>query len=97
MLRESQYQREVINQLNDLFPGCIILKNDAQLVQGIPDLIVLYHDRWAALEVKAYPTAPERPNQRHYISRMNRMSFGSFIYPENEEVVLNALQQAFRP
>jgi hypothetical protein len=28
---------------------------------------------------------------------MNAMSFAAFIYPENEEDVLDALQQTFRP
>ena len=50
--RESQFQRELINEIKDRFPGCIVMKNDPNYIQGIPDLIVLYNDRWAALECK---------------------------------------------
>jgi len=47
------------------------------------------------LEVKASETSPEQPNQGYYVEKMNRMSFAAFIFPENEEEVLTALQAAF--
>ena len=75
--------------------GCVILKNDSEYIQGIPDLLVLFRDRWAMLEVKASEDSPNQPNQEWYIARLNKMSFAAFIYPENEEEVLNDLQRAF--
>ena len=72
------------------------MKNDPNYIQGIPDLIVLWGDRWAALEVKRSSTAPQRPNQEYYVVSMNQMSFARFIYPQNKEEVLNELQQSFR-
>lgn len=95
-MRESQYQRHLIRVLEDLFPGCLILKNDTDYLQGIPDLLILYRDRWAALEVKAYEGAPEQPNQDYYIEMLDRMSFAAFIFPDNEEEILDALQQSLR-
>lgn len=95
-MRESTYQARLIQDLRVLFPGCLILKNDTDYLQGIPDLTILWRDRWAMLEVKAYEGAPEQPNQAHYVDHTNRMSFAAFIYPENEEEVLDALQTAFR-
>jgi hypothetical protein len=92
---EAQYQSKLIRKLRRRFPGCEVLKNDAQYRQGIPDLILLYGDQWAMLEVKESPTAAERPNQRWYIQQFSDMSFAAFIYPENEEEVLLALQEAF--
>ncbi len=78
-----------------MFPGCFILKNDTDYLQGIPDLLVLYNTRWAMLEVKREADAPEEPNQDYYIDVLNGMSFAAFIFPENEEEVLNELQHAF--
>ena len=94
---ERDYQRLLRKRLEDMFPGCIILKQDAGLHQGIPDLLILWHDKWVALEVKASWDSPEQPNQHYYVELMDNMSFAAFIYPENEEEVLSALQHAFQP
>ena len=92
---ERIFQSELIKELRELFPGCIILKNDPTYIQGIPDLLILFEDRWAALEVKKSITASHRPNQEFYVNKMGRMSYANFIYPENKEVVLNELQETF--
>lgn len=91
---EREYQTALIIRLKAMFPGCIILKNDTSYLQGIPDLLILFGERWAALEVKAYADAPEQPNQEWYIETLDRMGFASFIYPEIEEEVLYALQRS---
>lgn len=93
---ESQFQSKLRKRLEELFPGCIILKNDPNLQQGIPDLVILWRSKWALLEVKKSATASERPNQSWYVEKANHFSFGAFIYPENAEEVLDALQFAFR-
>ncbi len=92
---EKIFQSELIKELRELFPGCIILKNDPTYIQGIPDLLILFEDKWAALEVKKSITASHRPNQEFYVNKMGRMSYANFIYPENKEVVLNELQETF--
>lgn len=94
-MKESVFQAGVIKDLKRLFPGCIVLKNDANYLQGIPDLLILYNTHWAALECKARPSAHIQPNQLYYVETMNEMSFASFIYPENKEEILNDLQRAF--
>lgn len=96
-MRENRFQAELIKDLKDLFEGCIVLKNDSAYLQGIPDLLILFNGRWAALEVKASASSPTRPNQEYYVDLMNDMSFAAFIYPENKEEVLHAVQQALRP
>ena len=90
---ERDFQKNLIKELKDIFVGCIIMKNDSSYIQGIPDLLILYKDKWAALEVKKSATASHRPNQEYYVDKMDEMSYASFIYPENKEDVLNELQQ----
>lgn len=96
MKRENQFQSSLIKELKDIFPGCMVLKNDSSYYQGIPDLLVLYRDRWAMLECKRSSSASHRPNQDYYIEKFGEMSFARFISPENKEEVLHELQQAFQ-
>lgn len=95
MRKENKYQAHVIIRLRHEFNRCVILKNDPEYMQGIPDLTVLYNNTWAMLEVKASVDSPVQPNQEYYIAHLNRMSFAAFIYPENEEDVFGGLHQAF--
>lgn len=90
---ERDFQSRLIKELKDIFEGCIIMKNDSSYIQGIPDLIILYEDKWAALEVKKSEKASHRPNQEYYVDLMDQMSYASFVYPENKEEVLYELQQ----
>ena len=92
---EAKFQAKFIKNLKARFPGCIILKNDANYIQGFPDLTIFYKDKWAVIECKRSATAPYRPNQELYLEQTNRMSFSTTAYPENEEEVLNELEQAF--
>jgi hypothetical protein len=92
---ENAYQRKLIRKLKRMFPGCEILKNDSQYLQGVLDLTILWGPLWAMLEVKTSRDAPFRPNQEYYIKRFDEMAFASSICPEDEEEVLTALQQAF--
>jgi hypothetical protein len=94
-MRESRFERQLVDKLEQLFPNCVILKNDSSYLQGVPDRLILHNDRWAMLEVKASATAPTQPNQPYYIDKLNEMSFAAFVYPENEQDVLDALQFAF--
>ena len=96
-MKESKFQSNLIKKLKTMFDGCIVMKTDPNYIQGIPDLLILYKDKWASLECKKSSTASHRPNQSYFVDVMNNMSFSRFINPENEEVVLNELQQAFRP
>lgn len=79
-----------------MFPGCIVLKNDPNYIQGIPDLTIFYGNKWATLEVKKDFGSSHQVNQDYYVELMNNMSFSAFIYPENKEEVLHELQHAFR-
>lgn len=92
---ENAFKTKLVADLKKMFPGCIITHLDPNEIQGIPDLLILYKDKWAVLEGKKSKGASHRPNQPYYVEKMNEMSFAAFIYPENKEEVLHALQQAF--
>lgn len=94
-MRESKFQADLKKELKQMFPGCIVTKLDSGDIQGIPDLLVLYKNKWATLENKKSKTASKRPNQDYYVDKMNEMSFSRFIYPENKEEVLNELRKTF--
>lgn len=96
---ERTYQAELIKKLRVIFPGCVILKNDTDYMQGVPDLTILFGKHWAMLEVKRVrprSSADFEPNQEWYLDQLNGMSYAACIYPENEEDVLYELQQTFR-
>lgn len=95
MAKESAFQSQLKCDLKLRFPGCMIFKNDASQVQGIPDLLILYGKQWAALECKRSKDAGHQPNQDYYVAQMNAMSYASFISPENKEQVLDEIQRTF--
>ena len=94
---ERDFQANLIQELKVLFPGCMVMKLDSGYIQGIPDLLVLFKNKWATLECKKISAAKRQPNQEYYVGHMDEMSFSRFICPENKEEVLHALQCTFRP
>ena len=94
---ENKFQADLVKDLKNKFTGCIVTKLDSGHIQGIPDLLVLYKDKWATLECKKSANAKKQPNQEYYVDKMNQMSFSRFICPENKEEVLHDLEQTFQP
>lgn len=92
--KESEFQSNLIDELKVRFPGCIVVKTDAGFIQGIPDLIILFNDKWAMLECKKSKDAKHRPNQDYYVDLLNKLSFSAFIYPENKESILDGMEKA---
>ena len=91
---ENKFQAQLIKDIKTALPGSMVLKNDSSYIQGIPDLTVLYGSKWAALECKKSASAAKRPNQDYFIKKLDDMSFAAFVYPENKQEVIYALQQA---
>lgn len=92
-MKESKFQSNLKKELKNMFPGCIVTKLDSGDIQGIPDLLILYKNKWATLENKRTAKAHRQPNQEYYVNKMNYMSFSKFIYPENKEEVLTDLKK----
>ena len=94
-MRENNFQSSLIKELKIIFPDCMIFKLDSGYIQGIPDLLILYRDKWAVLECKRSENSPHRPNQDFYIDKLGDMGFASFIFPENKDEILKALTSYF--
>lgn len=92
---ESAYQATLKNKIKNLFPGAIILKQDSNQLQGIPDLVIFFKHLWAMLEVKRHDDSLKRPNQGFYVNHFDEMGFARFINPENEDSVLEDLKVYF--
>ena len=92
---ESKFQKELMDEIRDRYPGCMILKNDSGYIQGIPDWTILYKKKWATLEAKRAKGANKQPNQDYYVDKLNDMSYSSFVYPENRDEVLDQLSKVF--
>lgn len=106
-MNEARFQSEVIDDLEEMFPGCIVIRLDPRFVdfymdgdrycQGVMDLLVMFGGRVATLEVKASLDAKRQPNQGYFIERFDRVAFAAFICPENKEEVLDGMATALRP
>jgi hypothetical protein len=96
MALERNFQSKLISRLYEIFPEAIVLKNDANYLQGFPDITILYGNRWAVLETKREKISHRQPNQGYYVKTLNDMSFSRFVNPDNVEEVLSELQEAFR-
>lgn len=93
-MKESEFQKMFMQHLRERFPGCIVTKVESY-IQGFPDLLLLYNKRWALLECKRSANAPHQPNQDEHVRHANELSFSRFVYPENEQEVLNELESVF--
>mgnify|MGYP000916451421 CR=1 FL=1 len=89
MALESDFQSGLISDIKKMYPDCMVLKNDPNYIQGVPDL--------AMIECKKSKNAKRQPNQPYYVEMLDKMGFARFAHPENKEEVLHDLQQSFKP
>lgn len=93
---ESQFQQSLIERLEKTFPGSIVMKNDPGYIQGIPDLTMLYKNKYFAFECKRSSTEKKRPNQQWYVDHINEMGGNAyFIHPDNVEEIIHDIQRVF--
>jgi len=93
---ESKFQSDLIKELEIIFEGCVVLKNDPTYIQGFPDLLLLYNDTWVALEVKRSINSPYQPNQEYYLDLLNNMSYAWMICPQNREEILDEMERSLK-
>lgn len=93
---ERDFQSQLKRDIKKRIPGCIVMKTDPQQIQGIPDLLIIFEDKYALLEVKRAKGASKQPNQGYYVRKYSKWAFTSFVSPENKEEVLDALERALK-
>lgn len=94
-MQESDFQRNLKKDIKKMFPDAVVMKTDPRQIQGMPDLLILYKNKWACLECKRSTDAHRQQHQDYYVNKYDEMSFARFISPENKKEVLDELQQAF--
>lgn len=93
--KEGTFQDSFINDVMSLYPEAIVLKNDANYLQGFPDLTILTSRGTVIAEVKKSANEKYQPNQEHYLAYMRAMGYPAFtVHPENREEILHAIQQS---
>lgn len=98
MALESKFQADTVKYIrNELLPGCLLTHGNSASQQGVPDIFIVYYDKWAMLEFKRRANSVHQPNQDYFVEKFNEWSFAAFIYPENAEEVLRELQHALTP
>lgn len=90
---ERKFKKKVIEELHDIYPGAVLIGLDPEEIQGIPDLLFLYGPFWGTFETKRNLFSPVRPNQAFWVDKMNRMSYSSFLFPENKNDVFQDLDK----
>ena len=90
---ESGFQDSLRYELTQRYPESMIFKMDQ--IQGIPDMLILYKNKYAFLENKKSANAKHQPNQDYYVNKLNNMSFARFVFPENRDRVLEELDLYF--
>ena len=95
-MKESVFQKKLKKDIFMRFPDSIIFKTDSKQMQGVPDLLILNGNHWCMLEVKNNPKAKHQSNQDLRVDQFNKMSYAAFIYPENEEAILNDMERLFQ-
>ena len=92
-MTENAIQMRIIKKLRTAFPDWFVFPMDGSVYQGFPDILILFEDTYATLEVKQCEGSEKQPNQVYYIELFGSWVFSSFIWPDIEEEVLYELQQ----
>lgn len=92
---ESVFQSNLIKEITERLPGSMVLVKPGYYVQGFPDLMVLYENQWACLEVKRSLNEPYQPNQEWWLGELDSMGFAAMICPENYKEILDEVFRSF--
>ena len=62
---ENNFQAKLKKELKKRFAGCLVIKLDSADNKGIPDLLILYKNKWDSIECKKYRFENNRHNQEY--------------------------------
>lgn len=91
---KRRFKERLHTRMQELGVDIFIIDNKSNRRSTL-DTIVLGPQHWAALEFKRSKSASHRPNQDYYVDQWDQLGFASFVYPENEEEILNELEKLF--
>lgn len=69
-MKESHLQAKIMDYLKKNCPGCWIFNTNDRTQVGIPDILMLYENKFYAFEVKV-PGQDARDMQRYILNRIN--------------------------
>jgi hypothetical protein len=92
-VKESKFEQDFCRRLRNVDKDVIVVKLTG--ISGIPDRIVLYHDKFVLLEFKRSKNASHRPLQDWYIDHFDGWGLARFVYPENGEEVFSEVLDWF--
>ena len=95
--QEGNVQDAVKKRILKEFPGAHVCKTDPNLWgwQGVPDLLIIYKDKWAFLEMKRHKDAARQANQDYWVRTLDKQGCAAFCYPEVREQAFKKLHEYF--
>lgn len=91
-MTENKYQADLVKEIRSWGDDFFVFPMDGSVYQGFQDILILYKDTYAVLEVKVAEDSEHQPNQDWYVQYFAQYVFSSFIWPEIEQEVLHDLQ-----
>jgi len=88
---EAAFQSDLKKEIEGLLTDCVVLVKPGFTLLGFPDLLILYKNQWAALEVKRSEHEEYQPGQEWWIGELNAMSYSAMICPENRKEIIGEM------
>ena len=96
MKNESDFKNSLYKKIRTRFPGTEVIPNDAGYLQGFPDATVYFpNGRYVLLEGKRTNNSHKQPNQDYYVNQSPLSENAMFVYPENENEILQELERRY--
>ena len=96
MVKETDFKRKLYKEIRERFPGTEVIINDANYIQGFPDATVYFpNGKYILLEGKRESNSSRRPNQDYYVNESPLKNNAMFVYPENKNEVMAALEKRY--
>lgn len=92
---EREFEKDFMEDLDEVLPNGHWIKGNSQMQQGIPDRMFLHGEHWAMLEFKRETDSAKQENQDWFIEKFNNMSYAKIVTPENAQEVIDEIQATF--